>query len=206
MWPARSLALALMIVLAVVPVRLDAQACIGLPQGSRGGFAFTVGFPEEAKSYGISGVGSSAEGNVFFGGSFGITSFDIEGVENEKHVGGSIAYEISPLAPGASLCPILGAEYSWIEDLNTWSVPFGVALGKTMALEGGGSAITPYVLPQFLFVEVSLDEFTENDWFFGMAAGATFSFTNFFFGGFVTKVFEEDTDAVFGAQVGLAWR
>ena len=187
---------------------LHAQACIGLPQGSRGGFAFGMSFPEGAKSYGISGVGSTDEGNVFFSGDFGITSYDVEDLENEKHVGGGLVYEIRPLAPDVSLCPLVSADYSWIEDLNTWSIPFGVGLGKTLIIEGGGSAITSYVVPQFLFVEMSVDDLDikENDWYFGMTAGATFSFTNFFIGGFVSKIFEEDVDAVFGAQVGLAWR
>jgi hypothetical protein len=185
---------------------LQAQACQGLPQGSRGGFAFSLGFPEEAKSYGISGLGSSEEGNLYFGTSFAITSYDLEGVENEKTAGGVIAYEIPSLTPGASLCPTVGAAYSWIEDLKTWSVPFGVGLGKTMNLEGGGAALTPHVTPQFLYVDVSLHDESESDWFFGLTAGATFSFTNFFIGGFVSKIFEEEADAVFGAQVGMAWR
>ena len=75
-----------------------------------------------------------------------------------------------------------------------------------MKLEGGGTALTPYVIPQFLYVQVSVDDLSESDWFFGLSAGATFSFTNFFFGGFVSKIFEEEADAVFGVQVGLAWR
>jgi hypothetical protein len=187
---------------------IQAQACIGLPQGSRGGFAFTLGFPDEAKSYGISGIGSSDGGQVFFGANFGIASYEGDDIENEKQVGGTLVYEVRSLTPGASLCPMIAAQYSWVEDLNAWSVPFGVGLGKTLPLEGGGSAITPFIIPQFLFVEVSVDDMdlSENDWFFGLSAGATFSFTNFFFGGMVSKIFEEGADAVLGVQVGLAWR
>ena len=184
---------------------LQAQACQGLPQGSRGGFAFGLAFPEDAKSYGISGIGSSEDGDLFFGASFSLTSYDQQALENEKNAGGLIAYEISSLAPGVSLCPTVGAVYSWIEDVSAWSIPFGVGLGKTMRLEGGGSALTPYIIPQFLRVKVSIDDLGESEWFFGISAGATFSFANFFVGGFMSKIFEEGVDAMFGAQVGLAW-
>jgi hypothetical protein len=165
-----------------------------------------MGFPENAKSYGISGIGSSDGGNIYFGASFTLTSWDAEGVENEKTVGGLMAYEVTSLTPDASVCPTLGATYSWVEDVKSWSIPFGVGLGKTMYLEGSGTALTPYVLPQFLYVETSWNDLTQNDWYFGMSAGATFSFTTFFFGGFVSKIFEEGSDAIFGAQVGVAWR
>ena len=185
---------------------LQAQACQGLPQGSRGGFAFGLAVPEDAKSYGISGIGSSEDADLFFGASFSLTSYDHQDLENEKTAGGVVAYEISSLAPGVSLCPTVGAVYSWIEDVSAWSIPFGVGLGKTMRLEGGGSALTPYVIPQFLHVKVSVDDFSESDWFFGLSAGATFSFTNFFVGGFMSKIFEEGVDAIFGAQIGLAWK
>ncbi len=190
----------------VIPGSLVAQACIGMPQGSRGSLAFTLGFPEEAKSYGLSGFASTDEGNVFLGGSFAIATDEYEDVDNQKQVGGMLAFEIESLTPGASLCPIIGANYGWIEELNLWSVPFGVALGKTLTLEGGGTALTPYVMPQFIYNKVEIDDLTDSDWFFGFSAGATFSFTNFFMGGFVSKVFEEDFDEVFGIQVGMAWR
>jgi hypothetical protein len=185
---------------------LRAQACQGIPQRSHGAFSFAMGFPEDAKTYSLSGFGSSDGGNIFFGASFGVTTWDAEGVENQKTAGGLIAYEIASLTPDASVCPTVGVTYSWVEDFKTWSVPFGVGFGKTMYLEGRGTALTPYVVPQFLFVETSWNDLTENDWYFGLSAGATFSFTSFFIGGSVSKIFEEGSDAVFGAFVGVAWR
>lgn len=189
------------------PPGLQAQACLGLPQGSRGGFAFSLGFPEHGKTYGITGTGSREDGNLYVGASFAISHLDFEEVENEELAGGRVAYEISALGPGTSFCPTFGASYAWIEDLlHSWTVPLGLGLGKTMRVEGGETALTPYIIPQLFFVETSLAHMIENDWYFVLEGGATFSFTKFYFGGFVSRAFKEGADVLFGAQVGLPWR
>jgi len=86
--------------------------------------AFSLTFPEDARSYGISGIGATEEGHLYLGASFSLTSYDQGDLEHEKSAGGVIAHEVSSVAPGLSLCPMVGAVYSWVEDVSSWSIPF----------------------------------------------------------------------------------
>ena len=187
-----------------------AQACLGFPQGSRGALSASFGFPEDATSYAMAGMVASQEGSVFFQGSFGIAAPDIEQLENVKQVGGVVAYEVPSLAPGASVCPTAAVSHAWVGDVNTWTIPFGVGVGTTIKLGREGAAgLTPFVVPQFLYVRASLDDVEdseESDVFIGLGAGATLHVGAFMVGGGVSKIFEEDVDAVFSVVVGVAWR
>jgi hypothetical protein len=186
------------------------QACIGYPQGSAGALGASFSFPEDATGYAMGGMIASQGGGLFLQGSFGIVAYDVEQVENGKLLGGSVAYEVPSLAPDVSVCPTAGATFGWVEDLNTWSVPFGIGVGTSLALGRSGDAeLTPYAIPQFIYVRESLDDVddsAESDVFVGLVAGLTLSVDAFVVSGAVSKIFEEDVDAMFSVGVGVAWR
>ncbi len=197
--------------LPAIPAPVMAQACMGLPQGSGGAIRLGFGFPEGATSYAIEGMAASADAGLFFTGVFGITSADTDaGVssENLTEVGGGFAFEVESLAPSVSLCPTIGLDYGWIEDLNLLSIPFGVGVGATLPLGRSGAAgLTPFIVPTFFHVRLSIDDLdgTESDTFFGINAGMTLNADAFVVGGAVSKLFEEGDKAVFSIFVGAAW-
>ena len=185
---------------------LAAQACLGIPDASRAALLGSIQFPENATSFGVSGIVGTENSDLYFGGGFGLTTFDYEGSENLKSISGAAAFELGSVAADVSLCPTVSVGYSWIEDFNTLSIPFGFGVGTTIPLgEGENTGLTPYAVPQFIYARASFLDESDSDTYFGLQAGATVNFDRFLLGGFVSKIFEEGTDAVFGIQGGLAW-
>ena len=202
----RSLAFVVLAGSLVAMEGVAAQACLGIPDGSRGAFLGSVQFPENAKTYGVSGIVGAENSDLYFGGGFGLTSFDYEGSENLKSFSGTAAVELGSVSPDLSLCPVVGVGYSWVEDLNVLSVPLGVGLGTTVPLgENGSAGLTPYAMPQFLWERATFMDESDSETYFGVVAGANVNFDRLLIGAFVTKIFEEGADAVFGIQGGLTW-
>lgn len=189
---------------------LSAQACIGYPQRRDGAVSATFSFPEGGTGYDLSGMVASQDADVFFEGGFGIVAPDEEALENVKHVHGTAAYQVEALAPDASICPAVGVSYSWVGDLNTWTIPFGIGVGATVPLgRRGRSGLTPFAIPQFLYIRDSIDDVDDSaasDVFVALQAGLTLHVGAFRITGGVSKIFEEDRDAVFALGVGAAWR
>ena len=188
-----------------------AQACIGYAQGRGGALNATVTFPEEGRGYDLNGMVASRDYGTFFTGGFGIVAFDEEDdLENTKTVHGTAAYEVEALTPDVSICPAAGVTYSWVEGLNTLTVPFGVGVGATVPLgRRSGSGLTPFAIPQFLYVRHSIDDVedgTESEIFVALEAGLTLEIKAFRVTGGVGKIFEEDLDPVYSVTVGAAWR
>lgn len=189
-----------------------AQACIGYAQGRGGALNATVTFPEGGTGYDLSGMVASIDYGTFFTAGFGIVAPDEEegeDFESTKGVHGNIAYQIEALAPAASICPVAGVDYSWIEGLKTLTVPFGVGVGSTIPLGRGGSGLTPFAVPQFLYVRESLDdseEDPESEVFVALEAGLTLNLKAFRITGGVSKIFEEDLDPVFSVTLGAVWK
>lgn len=185
-----------------------AQACIGYPQGTTGAAVAGFSFPEGATGYSLTGLVGSQRGFAFLQASFGIVAPDVEALESTKVASASFAFEVPPLAPEVSFCPVGGFSFSWVEDTNVWSVPFGVAVGGTIPLGRGGEAgLTPFAIPQFIYVREQLEGFdAESDVFVGVTAGATVNVGPFLVRGSMAKIFEQNLDAVFSVGVGAAWR
>lgn len=193
----------------LLPASLEAQSCLGIPQGTGTAIAAGVSFPTDAKSYHLQGV-TTAGTALFLGAGAGITSYDSDflDVENETNLGAKVAFEIPALRQTASVCPQVGANYSFVENVNLLSIPVGFGVGTTLPLgEGGASTLTPYVTPEFIWSRLSVDgvDETESDTYFAVTAGATLGFGQFLIGANVGKVFEEDTDAIFGVQAGFGF-
>lgn len=194
---------------ALTPHAARAQACLGYPQGSAGAVSAGFSFPEGGTGYALSGMVASQGGGAFFEGGFGIVAPDEEEFENAKILQGTVAYQVEALAPDASVCPAVGVSFSWVEDLNTWTIPFGIAVGGTIPLGPEASAsLTPFAAPQFLYVRTSVDDVEDSaasDVYVALQAGLSLGVGAFRLSGAVSKIFEEDMDAVFSVTVGAAW-
>lgn len=190
----------------------QAQACIGYAQGRGGALNATVTFPEGGTGYDLNGMVASRDYGTFLTGGFGVVAPEEEegeDFESTKNAHAAIAYEIEALAPDASICPVIGVTYSWVEDLNTLTVPFGVGVGSTIPLGRGGSGLTPFAIPHFLYLRESIDdaeEDPESDVFVALEAGLTLNLKAFRITGGVSKIFEEELDPVYSVTVGAVWR
>lgn len=201
---------ALLLVVCVLHARpLRAQACIGYPQGTAGALAVSLSFPDDATAYSLGGMAASQNGRVFFNASFGITDYDLEGLENSKSVSGGMAFEIRALSPDLSVCPLADVGFSWVEDQNAWFVPFGFGVGRTVALDAEGiSGLTPFLSPQFVYARFSIDDVddsVESDVHPAIGAGATLHVGSIAVTGSVGKVFQDGSEAVFGFAVSAVW-
>lgn len=196
-------AIALGMVLA--PAALSAQACFGVPQGVATAVGLAAQFPESATSFEVQGLKALAN-SLFVDATVGTISYDVDGYDNEIHGGVGVGYELSPLAQTASVCPQVGVGYSTWEDYSAINVPVGLGIGRTIALDERGSmSLTPYVTPQFNWARYEFDGESETDTYFLATGGATLGFDRFFVGATVSKVFEDETDVVFGVRGGFAF-
>jgi hypothetical protein len=200
-----SLALPVLALALALPAAAAAQACFGLPQGTRSAALGTIGFPSSATSFGVTGTTTLGE-NLYGSASYSLTSYDVKGIPNENSFGVRLAYEVPSLIESASVCPSVAASYSKLDDFSGVAIPFGVGIGTTMPLgETGTTTLTPFITPQFVWTRVSYDGASASDTYFGANAGATVGFGTYFAGASVTKIFEEGSDAVIGIHIGLSF-
>ncbi len=210
---ARAGALAAFFALAALnPPDAEAQACLGIPQGSAGGIAFSLGFPDAALRYGLEGASANQDTGLLLSGEFALQEPDKEtsaDTTSTKSVGGWLGWEIEPLNEQVSLCPRGGLTYEWDDVGNELTIPFGVAVGRTLDLTWDGSAsVTPFAMPQFLWTRETSDGSGEvmREIVFAVTGGLTLNFGVLVIGGRVGKIFKEGNDPVFSAFVGAAWR
>jgi len=200
---------ALFVIFLVDAPGAAAQACLGLPQGSVGGSAFTLGFPKDAMEYGLEGTTANQDTGLLLTGEFSLLDPDVEAFEDTKEAGGWLGWEIEPLRDQVSLCPRVGLAYQWVGVLNALTIPFGVAVGRTLDITWDGSAgITPFAMPQFLWTRHSRDDIdvTSTETVFALTGGLALNIGVLVIGGRASKIFEEGNDPVFSAFVGAAWR
>ncbi len=130
-----------------LPTGLAAQACLGVPQGRQLVLAAFKTQPPGATRYGGSLV-SALGGHSFAGVQAGLTSYDHESWSSSNDWDGAVtvAHELQPLRPTLSVCPAVGARYTFETNHNVLSVPAGVAAGKTLG------PVTLYAFPHFLWL------------------------------------------------------
>jgi hypothetical protein len=191
--------------LALSPLGLAAQACLGLPAGSGTSVLASLSFPSNATGFTLSGVGALSEG-LYGSASIGVVAPDVQGASNLTVAGGGVSYEVPRLLETASICPSAGVSYGFVDAVNLLSIPLGVAVGTTVPLdEKAASTLTPYFTPQFVWTRATVDNMdgSTSSSYLSLNAGATFGFGQFVAGPFVTKPFEDGLEAVFGIQGGL---
>jgi hypothetical protein len=168
-----------------------------------------LSFPEGATGHSLGALISGQDGGAYVTGAFSVLVPEATGLENTKVASAAFGFEVQSLTPEVSLCPTAGASYSWVEDFNQLTVPFGVGIGGTLALTPRGNAgLTPFVVPQFLYVRQTVDgvRAAASEVFVGVTAGVTLHVNAFFLTGELGRIFEEGRDPVFSVGVGAAWR
>lgn len=198
---------------AAGPTAALAQACIGVP-AANGQFAVSgaAGFTEGASIYG-GDLTANVAGPVSVGVGYAMT--DIDGAEeNINEFSGTAAYEVS--VAGFSACPATGASYSKIssEDefgsasLSMVTVPVGLGFGKTFRA-GGSLAVTPFAMPQLLYMRASFDTDSEADGMsestneFAGVAGLRVGVERFYVSGDVSHMFVEGAESVYSVGAGV---
>ncbi len=205
MYRITSLGVSLIAVLAFA-AGAQAQACVGIPQGSRGALGGSAAFREIARTYGISGMTTSGS-NLYFVVEAGITSFDRD-IEDETSLSAVGAQEIYALEPTASVCPFAGVGYSFGVGYSVLTVPAGVGIGKTVPLgDGGNATLTPHVSPQLVWAREAIAGFdaSASEARFVVAGGATVGVGQVVAGVAVSRIFVEGSRAVVGIHGGFAF-
>lgn len=190
-----------------IPGAVVAQACVGIPVAdAHNAVTAEVGFPQDAMSYGASFRHNMA-GPFSFAAGYTLASYD--NVDPKQHgLTAEVDYELPSL--GFSACPTVGLGYSMMSEdpvsVNTLSIPVGVGLGKSFPVSPG-MAITPYVVPQWQWAQVTIDDGTDSisadDSWLAAQLGATFSTPRFYVGGGVLWINEDNVDPVFSIRAGM---
>ena len=203
----RILVLPVAFALAIVPAGLVAQACIGVPVAeSQNAFTASVGFPENATSYGAA-FRRNVEGPFSVGASYSLYSY--KDVDPKQHAFGVEAdYELPGLS--FSACPTVGLGYSRMSadggTLTAFSVPVGVGFGTRIELSPS-AALIPHVVPQWVWtrasIEVAGESVSDNDSALAALFGATLALPRFYVGGQVTWVDRDNVDPTLTILAGL---
>lgn len=192
------------------PAAANAQNCLGLPiANQKAAASFNVSFPEEAKSFGLSGR-LRLDGPLSLGASYSMTS--INEVDPKLHsFGFDASYEL-PVTTAASVCGVAGVEHSSISEggqkNSNLTVPIGVGIGKSFPV-GNNAELVPYAMPHLLWNRYSTSvggiDFTDSTTDFGLNLGATYRLNKILLNAGVHVNSIEGSSAVFGVGVGYAF-
>lgn len=189
----------------VLPAALEAQACVGVPQGSQRVASFAVQFPSSGTDYEIGGLAMVGE-SLYAGASVGVTTFDYPGAKDATNFGARVGYEIPSLLETASVCPGVGLGYTTYGGVDFLTVPLSLGIGTTLQLGADESTtLTPYIAPQLLWTRTSANGYSDSDTSLGFNGGATVGFGPILGGAFVSKLFEDGNDFIFGIQAGYVF-
>lgn len=190
-----------------IPGAVAAQACVGIPVAeSHNAVTAQVGFPTDAMAYGAS-FRHNMNGPFSFSAGYTLSSYD--NVDPKQHgLGVEADYEVPGL--GFSACPTVGVAYTTISEdpitVSTLSIPVGIGVGKSFPVAQRMS-ITPYVVPQWIWTQATIDDGTDSisadDSILAALFGATFSTSRFYVGGGLTWYDVEDSDPVFSIMAGM---
>lgn len=173
-----------------------AQVCVGTPvsDGQRM-FGGRVLFPDGGTVFGPTGTfnvngPASVEWNV------DLFDSDIEGADMGFGVGVRLPYELRNLA--IPICPVVGASYATIEDLDAIGIEVGAALGADLALTSTSSLLL-YGLPELVISRFSVGDASETESDFVLELGGTVAAQRLH--GTLLILLGDDT--VFGVRVGI---
>lgn len=182
----------------------NAQVCAGFPtMDGQSSVALLSNFPEGFDQYGVEGSYNMA-GPLGVNAGFLLSTGDGEDL-NTFRVGASfdITSLVATMMPSLSLCPVASLDYSSEDDVTLMRIPLGLGFGTSFPVGAPDLALTPYVIPQFVFFRLSSggESLTEDE--FGLRGGADLSFGRFYFGAHADKIFADQSDAVFGVKAGV---
>jgi hypothetical protein len=191
----------------------QAQVCASYPTVDNG---FSLGgridFPENGDAFGVEGS-YNARGPVSVFAGLNVLSLGV-GSEGEDLFFAGLAFETPQLAgllgPTISACPQVRVEFADFNGVNFLRVPVGLGFGATLATSPAGPTISPYVVPQVVFTQVSDDNNNdESETEFGVRGGAVLTLGMFYVGGEVNFIGGDfnitggGSDATFGLRAGV---
>lgn len=188
----------------------QAQVCASFPTVDRG---FSLGgridFPEGLDQFGVEASLNAAGPLSVFGGVNVISGEDDNGGDDSlDQFFAGIALETPTLAgmlgPRASVCPQARFEYIDVEGGSITGIPVGLGFGATYATSPAGPTVSPYVIPQAVFLRFSSDGGDDDsETRFGLRGGALVTFGMFFFGGEANYLGGDDSDTTLGLRAGV---
>lgn len=191
------------------PAVAHAQSCIGMPIASqKSAISVNAAFPEEAKTFGISGR-MRLDGPISLGAGYSMTT--INDVDPKVHsFGVDGAYEL-PVTQAAAICGVVGIEHSSISDDGTkfsdLTIPIGVGVGKSFPA-GDNAELVPYAMPHLLWTRSSVSaggvSLSDSSADFGLKLGATYRLQQLLLNAGVTITSIEGDKATFGVGIGYA--
>jgi hypothetical protein len=190
----------------------QAQVCASFPTVDRG---FSLGgridFPEGLDQFGVEASLNAAGPLSVFGGLNVISGDDDNGGDDSlDQFFAGIALETPVLAqmlgPRASVCPQARFEYIDTDIGSFTSIPVGLGIGATYATSPAGPTVSPYVIPQVVFLRADYEnDAVDNDseTQFGLRGGALVTFGMFFFGGEANYLGGDNSDTTLGIRAGV---
>ncbi len=184
----------------------QAQVCASYPTVDRGfSLSGRIDFPDEADQFGVEASYNAAGPLSVFGG---VNVIDTGGDDSNDQFFAGIALETPSLAgmlgPRASVCPQARFEYIDLGgDASFTSIPVGLGIGATYATSPSGPTVSPYVIPQAVFLRLNSDAGDESDTQFGLRGGALVTFGMFFLGGEANYLGGDNSDTTLGIRAGV---
>jgi hypothetical protein len=180
-----------------------AQVCAGYStapgQGTLGALA---NLPSGFHQYGSEGS-YNMEGPLAFNGGLLVAVDDGSSLFTLR---GGVAVKVDSIARlrGFSICPNLRVDFSAKSGFTLWQVPIGLGLGATLPLGGGGTSLSPYVIPALVWEQLSGGPGTGvTETHFGVRGGADLGIGRVYVGGMVEWVSAPGNEAMFGVRAGL---
>ncbi len=187
-----------------------AQVCVGVPLDvGQTSVALRADFPDYANIFGVRGANHFAT-PLTLAASYQMVSPEFG--DSRHALGVDAAFELPVNTGNLGICAVAGGHVS-LSEPRTIQVPLGVAVGGSFEVDSG-IAIAPFAKPQLFWTRttyddipggVSLDSVSSSDTVFGLDAGANLVVSNLFFGAVIQKIFEDNTDLLFGVQAGIVF-
>jgi len=181
--------------------------CASYPTVDRGfSLGGRVDFPDGGDSFGVEASFNPAGPLSVFGG-LNVINLDVVDNEGEDQFFAGIALETpslgAMLGPRFSVCPQARFEYVDTDAGSLTSIPVGLGLGATLATSPGGPTVSPYVIPQVVFLRSDIGNADSSDTQFGLRGGALVTFGMFFLGGEANFLGGDNSDTTLGIRAGV---
>jgi hypothetical protein len=183
-----------------------AQVCNGFPTvDGQASLSVLANFPKDIDEFGVEGSYDLA-GPLAVNAAYIRDSADGSSL-NTFRAGAS--FDVTPalrtVVPATvSVCPTASVAYTHFSGITLLAIPVGVGVGATLPMgTDGRSALMPYVVPEVVIARISGGGDSAHETNFGLRGGAMVSFSQFFVGGEVNKVFTSGSDPVFGVRLGV---
>lgn len=191
-----------------------AQVCVGVPLNvGQTSLGLRADFPDYANIFGVRAANHFAT-PLTLAASYELASPEFG--DSRHALGVDAAFELPVNTGNLGFCAVAGAQVS-VSEPRTIQVPLGVAVGGSFEVDSG-IAIAPFAKPQLFWTRTTYEGLpgtgeiggdvaseTRSETAFALDAGANLVVSNLFFGALIQKIFEDNTDLLFGVQAGIVF-